>query len=279
MDWHKLQQTLYNIEPTDISSDYAKLKSLASGDMPTQEPSTDYLKESASVPDGSLQLDRDYSVSDFAKLAGVEVSTKQQLSEKTIGQKIGDTGVAKAFKRGWDNYNRINLSPSAKNDKDEPTKPTTTKKPVQTIPRELRATHRVIKPYEVARNPEGIQKDTYISDEQNNAYRWNGTEWLIKSRSGWKNTNINKQQMFNIYKNAVNNNLVLVPRQSNIGENNTMDNEKDTMQNKSNNAKINPVRLAKFFGGEDTMMLSRAIAKMQQGRELSIHLFKIKLLI
>ena len=54
MDWHKLQQTLYNIEPTDISSDYAKLKSLAGGDVPTQEPITDYLNESASVPDGSL---------------------------------------------------------------------------------------------------------------------------------------------------------------------------------------------------------------------------------
>src|SRR6056300_1027171 len=133
MDWHKLQQTLYNIEPTDISSDYAKLKSLAGGDVPTKETHTDYLNESASVPPGSLQLDRNYDVSDFAKLAGVDVSNKQQLSEKTIGQKIGDIGAVKAFNRGRENYNRINLDFEMGDKKKPAKKPTATKKPVQSI--------------------------------------------------------------------------------------------------------------------------------------------------
>jgi hypothetical protein len=188
----------------------------------------------------------------------VNILTSNSYQKKQWAQKIGDMGVVKAFNRGRENYNRINLSPSASDDKNKPPKPTAAKKPDQksisktdlNMPKKLKITHRAIKPHEVARRPEDVQKDTYIRDDQNNAYMWNGTDWLMKSKSEWKNTNMNKQQMFNMYKSAVNDGNVLVPRQSNVRENDTMNNEKDTAQDKSNNAKINPVRLAKYLAAK-----------------------------
>ena len=281
MDWHKLQQTLYNIEPTDISSDYAKLKSLAGGDVPTKETHTDYLNESASVPPGSLQLDRNYDVSDFAKLAGVDVSNKQQLSEKTIGQKIGDIGAVKAFNRGRENYNRINLDFEMGDKKKPAKKPTASRKPAQSIPKELQKDHRTVKKHETVGTPQEIPAGTKMRDDQGNLYRWEGNMWTMRNPTtkSWQTGKIRNDVAFKMYMDAAKENPItklFIPRtpsgnitQPNVRENDTMDNEKDTAQDKSNNAKINPVRLAKYFGGEDTMMLARAIAKMQSGRELA----------
>jgi hypothetical protein len=73
MDWHKLQQTLFEIDPTDPREDLAKLQQAAqggaAGDVP---PTKDYLKESVEVTPGSMPLGID-SVADFAALAGVKV--------------------------------------------------------------------------------------------------------------------------------------------------------------------------------------------------------------
>jgi len=91
MDWHKLQHTLFEMDPTDPREDLAKLQAQAQGgaNAPVQ-PATDNLQESVEIPEGSLELDRDYSVSDFAALAGVQLNEDWK----------------KAARRGWDDYNK-----------------------------------------------------------------------------------------------------------------------------------------------------------------------------
>jgi hypothetical protein len=85
MDYNALQHKLFAMDPTDPKEDLAKLRAQAGGAAPAPAPQVDYIAESASVPEGSLQMDRNYSVSDFAALAGV-------VTEK---QKMGSAGQAK----------------------------------------------------------------------------------------------------------------------------------------------------------------------------------------
>lgn len=86
MDWHKLQHTLFALDPTDPKEDLAKLKAAAKGSAVQEVKETvDYLNESASVPEGSLAMDRDYSVADFAALAGVRLDERQKSADKVRG--------------------------------------------------------------------------------------------------------------------------------------------------------------------------------------------------
>lgn len=86
MDWHKLQQTLYNIDPTDPREDLAKLQQQAQGGANKSiAESVDYVNQSVDIPEGSLSLDKDYSVSDFAALAGVKITESRQ-KEGPAGQ-------------------------------------------------------------------------------------------------------------------------------------------------------------------------------------------------
>jgi hypothetical protein len=71
MDWHKLQHTLYNLDPTDPREDLAKLQRSVK-DSVSDTPNIDYITESIEIPNGSMPMDLN-SLSDFAKLAGVAV--------------------------------------------------------------------------------------------------------------------------------------------------------------------------------------------------------------
>ena len=73
MDFHALQNKLFELDPTDPREDFAKMQQAAQGGatQATAQESVDYLNESANVAEGSLGLDKDYSIDDFAKLAGV----------------------------------------------------------------------------------------------------------------------------------------------------------------------------------------------------------------
>lgn len=85
MDYHALQQKLFEIEPTNPAEDLAKLQSQANN--PQQSvPTKDYIKESVEVPQGSMPLSID-SVSDFAALAGVKLNEKQRMG--SAGQAKG----------------------------------------------------------------------------------------------------------------------------------------------------------------------------------------------
>lgn len=61
-----------NLFPSTPQQDLAALKAMANAPAQQTEQKVDYLKESAKVNEGSLPMDKNYSVSDFAKLAGVQ---------------------------------------------------------------------------------------------------------------------------------------------------------------------------------------------------------------
>jgi len=95
MDFHRLQQKLFEMDPTDPREDLAKLQQVAQGGSAasgTVEPTKDYLRENAEVAEGSLKMDRDYSVSDFAALAGIKTNEATPLD---------------ALKHGFKNYNKL----------------------------------------------------------------------------------------------------------------------------------------------------------------------------
>jgi hypothetical protein len=77
MDWHKLQHTLFKLDPTDPREDLARLQQSA-GKSVDNVPTIDYINESVEVPVGSMPLNID-NVSDFAKLAGI--ATKSVVQE------------------------------------------------------------------------------------------------------------------------------------------------------------------------------------------------------
>ena len=86
MDYNALQHKLFAMDPTDPREDLAKLRAQAGGDAPAPAPQVDYIAESASVPEGSLQMDRDYSVADFAALAGVTLNETQKHGDYARGK-------------------------------------------------------------------------------------------------------------------------------------------------------------------------------------------------
>lgn len=129
MDWHKLQHKLFELDPTDPRDDFAKLTAAAQGNSTGEVlPAKDYVIESVNVAEGSLQMDRDYSVADFAALAGVTLNesqktgsagqlkakdaikknpagtTKNPTQDKLVGEDWKD-----AFQAGRDNFNRPGL--------------------------------------------------------------------------------------------------------------------------------------------------------------------------
>jgi hypothetical protein len=115
MDFNALQRKLFEMDPSDPREDLAKLAAQASGsaEVPAApQPIT----ESYEVPEGSLQMDREYSVSDFAALAGVKLTeapvqqpapapadqAKLGQGAKMVGQKIGAKGGASQMAKALD---------------------------------------------------------------------------------------------------------------------------------------------------------------------------------
>lgn len=86
MDFNALQHKLFALDPVDPKEDLARLRAQAQGSAsaPVKE-TVDYLQESVTVPEGSLKMDRNYSVDDFAALAGVVVEKKQRPADQVRG--------------------------------------------------------------------------------------------------------------------------------------------------------------------------------------------------
>lgn len=70
MDFHKLQQRLFELDPTDPREDLAKLQSQAQNNTQEVPVTKDLVNESVSVPQGSLPMMG--SLDDITALAGIK---------------------------------------------------------------------------------------------------------------------------------------------------------------------------------------------------------------
>jgi hypothetical protein len=86
MDFNALQHKLFALDPVDPKEDLARLRAQAQGSAAAPPKETvDYLQESVAVPEGSLKMDRNYSVDDFAALAGVVTEKRQRPADQVRG--------------------------------------------------------------------------------------------------------------------------------------------------------------------------------------------------
>ena len=72
MDLYKASQLMKDLFPSNPAEDLAALQAVAKSSQQQVDPKIKYLNESAKVTEGRLPVDKNYSVSDFAKLAGVQ---------------------------------------------------------------------------------------------------------------------------------------------------------------------------------------------------------------
>ena len=129
MDFNALQHKLFAMDPTDPKEDLARLQAQAQGGVVSADaPKVDLINESVEVPEGTLQMDRDYDIADFAALAGITLERKQktgsagQLKGKDAftksskpggnetphparGKLVGEEGPLDSVKQGFKNYN------------------------------------------------------------------------------------------------------------------------------------------------------------------------------
>ena len=127
MDFNALQHKLFALDPTDPAEDLRKLKESA-GAAADVAPTKDYVVESVQVQEGSMPVEGNYSVADFAALAGVTLTeaqktgsagqlkgkddikkqpagtTKNPTRDKLVGEDFKDD-----FQTGRDKYNSLNL--------------------------------------------------------------------------------------------------------------------------------------------------------------------------
>ena len=129
MDFNALQHKLFALDPSDPREDLRKLAESA-GQGIESAPTKDYVVESVQVQEGTMPVEGDYSLSDFAALAGVTLTeaqktgsagqlkgkdaikknpagtTKNPTRDKLVGENdLDEIGARDALKRGWDNYN------------------------------------------------------------------------------------------------------------------------------------------------------------------------------
>ena len=72
MDLYKASKLMKDLFPSDPAEDLAALQAAAKAPQQQVDSKIDYVNESAQVNTGSLPIDKKYSVSDFARLAGVQ---------------------------------------------------------------------------------------------------------------------------------------------------------------------------------------------------------------
>ena len=129
MDFAALQQKLFDLDPSDRAEDLRRLSESVGG-MPQESVQTEenFLQESVEIAEGTMPVEGDYSLSDFARLAGVTLTeaqktgsagqlkgkdaikknsagtTKNPTRDKLVGEDFKDD-----FQTGRDKYNSLNL--------------------------------------------------------------------------------------------------------------------------------------------------------------------------
>jgi len=92
MDFTALQHKLFALDPSDRAEDLRKLKESA-GATDNVAPTKDYVVESVNVAQGSMPVEGDYSLADFAALAGVTLTEAQK--KGSAGQLKGKDAIKK----------------------------------------------------------------------------------------------------------------------------------------------------------------------------------------
>ena len=148
MDFAALQQKLFDLDPSDRAEDLRRLTESVGGvTQESAQTEENFLQESVQVQEGTMPVEGDYSLSDFAALAGVTLNESQKTG--SAGQLKGKDPMPKAkargkhphvdklvgedfkdnFKTGMDNYNSLELFKSEKGE-DKPNTKTTKTTPV-----------------------------------------------------------------------------------------------------------------------------------------------------
>ena len=94
MDFNALQHKLFALDPSDPAEDLRKLAESAGGMPQESVPITESLaQESVEVQQGTMPIEGDYSLSDFAALAGVTLNESQKTG--SAGQLKGKDVIKK----------------------------------------------------------------------------------------------------------------------------------------------------------------------------------------
>ena len=92
MDFNALQHKLFQLDPSDPAEDLRKLAESAGGQAQGNVAETvNYVQESVEVKEGTMPVEGDYSLNDFAALAGVKIT------------EASETGIIAQLKKGYDN--------------------------------------------------------------------------------------------------------------------------------------------------------------------------------
>ena len=95
-DFYEMRAMMKELFPSNPEADKKALMSMAGKTAPVETPVV--VQESVEVQQGSLQMDKEYSMSDFAKLAGVTLNETQKTG--SAGQLKGTDKFTKSSKPG-----------------------------------------------------------------------------------------------------------------------------------------------------------------------------------
>ena len=95
-DFYKMTAMMKELFPSNPEADKKALMSMAGKSAPIETPVV--VQESVEVQQGSLQMDKEYSMSDFARLAGVRLNETQKTG--SAGQLKGKDKFTKSSKPG-----------------------------------------------------------------------------------------------------------------------------------------------------------------------------------
>ena len=87
-DFYKMSSMMKDLFPSNPQADREALMGMVNGGQPQEsvQVKENFLQESVDVPQGSLQMDKNYSVNDFAALAGVTTAQPNRVVETITDQ-------------------------------------------------------------------------------------------------------------------------------------------------------------------------------------------------
>lgn len=96
-DFYEMSARMKELFPSNPEADKKALLAMAGNTTPVETPTV--VQESVEVEQGSLQMDKDYSISDFAALAGVSLTEGKQ-KKGSAGQLKGKDAITKSATPG-----------------------------------------------------------------------------------------------------------------------------------------------------------------------------------